>query len=313
MHNGCWWRNETGKRARLKHAATRILFIFHYGHEPCPFSLQQPAQPPSRPASHGQTSPNPKLGRMSETLPQLLPSTATLTPDGDPEAREHTGAEADNPIGCHAQKPCHPRSYIRSALLVTHFYPWDLSSSTNHHSSVFFQFHPFPQTQGPDRTPRALSHAITNSMGQGAMGGAPSPTSPTNDQPQSSETADLAHSAESSSRPFLVWGVSAPTHATKQKITNQTQTGPPRGKVSLPFRPTAQPKEMLPDGIPIPSFKRMFTGLLQAPRPIGDAPPVLRQLRNIATYTWLNLLLVFIPVSWAAVSNFPLILLAVCR
>jgi len=153
-------------------------------------------------------------------------------------------------------------------------------------------------------------------MDQAAMGGAPSTTSPTNDHPpnpQSSETADLAHSAESSGHPFLGRAVSAPTHATKRRITRRTQTGPPRGKVSLPFHPTAQPKEVFPDGVPIPSLERMFTGLLQAPRPVGDAPPVLRQIRNIATYTWLNLLLVFIPVSWAAVSNFPLILFVVCR
>ena len=157
-------------------------------------------------------------------------------------------------------------------------------------------------------------------MDNTATGGAPHTTaSPTNDhshKPQSSETADLAESAESSGHAFLARVVSAPTNATKRKNTRRTHTipgGTPRGKVSLPFHPTAQPKEKLPDGIPIPSLERMFTGLLQAPRPVGDAPSILGQLRNIAMYSWLNLLLVFIPISWAAVSDFPLILLVACR
>ena len=157
-------------------------------------------------------------------------------------------------------------------------------------------------------------------MDNAAAGGAPNTTaSPTKDHshnPQSSETADLAESAESSGRAFLARVVSAPTHATKRKSTRRTHTipgGPRRGKVSLPFHPTAQPKEKLPDSIPIPSLERMFTGLLQAPRPVGDAPTILGQLRNIATYSWLNLFLVFIPISWAAVSDFPLILSAACR
>jgi hypothetical protein len=149
------------------------------------------------------------------------------------------------------------------------------------------------------------------------MGGVP--TNPTKDHPpnpQSSETADLAESAESSGHTFLARAVSAPTHATKRNNTRRTHTHPgvpPRGKLSLPFHRTAHPKEKLPEGIPVPSLERMFTGLLQAPRPVGDAPPVLGQLRNIATYSWLNLLLVFIPISWAAVSNFSLILSAACR
>ena len=157
-------------------------------------------------------------------------------------------------------------------------------------------------------------------MDNAATGGTSHTTaSPTKDHPhnrQSSETADLAESAESSSCPLLARVMPAPTHATKRKSTRRTHTipgGTPRGKDSLPFHPTAQPKEKLPDGIPIPSLERMFTGLLQAPRPVGDAPSILGQLQNIATYSWLNLLLVFIPISWAAVSDFPLILSAACR
>src|SRR5258706_15579673 len=157
-------------------------------------------------------------------------------------------------------------------------------------------------------------------MDRATMGGAPlaTTTSPTKDhppKPQSSETADPAESAESSGHHFLARARSARTNAMKRKGTRQTQAhpgGPPRAKDSLPFHPTAHPKEKLPDGFPIPSFERMFTGLLQAPRPVGDAPSVLRQLRNIATYSWLNLLLVFIPISWAAVSVFPPILSAAC-
>ena len=152
------------------------------------------------------------------------------------------------------------------------------------------------------------------------MGGAPltTTTSPTKDLPQNSQSpksADPAESAESSGHHFLARALSAPTHAMKRKGTRRTQThpgGPRRGKLSLPFHPTAHPKEKLPDGFPVPSLERMFTGLLQAPRPVGNAPSVLRQIRNIATYSWLNLLLVFIPVSWAAVSAFPLILSAAC-
>ena len=152
-------------------------------------------------------------------------------------------------------------------------------------------------------------------MDQVATAGAPSSTTGATkahkQDTQSSGTADLGDSAESSARPFLARAVSAPTTAKQRRTTKRTQTHPgPRGKVSLPFHPTAQPKEKLPEGISIPPFERMFTGLLQAPRPVGDAPPILRQLWNIATYSWLNLLLVFIPVSWAAVSNFPLIMLA---
>jgi hypothetical protein len=150
-------------------------------------------------------------------------------------------------------------------------------------------------------------------MDHAATGGAPLTTvSPTKDHPQSS---DLADSAEPSGHAFLARALSAPTHATKRKSTRRTHTlpgGPPHGKVSLPFHRSEQPKEKLPDGIPIPSLERMFTGLLQAPRPVGDAPPILGQLRNIATYSWLNLLLVFIPISWAAVSDFPLIFSAAC-
>jgi len=124
-----------------------------------------------------------------------------------------------------------------------------------------------------------------------------------------SETADLMESAGLGARPFLLRDGSAPTTATQRKTTKRTQTHPgPCGKVSLPFHLTAQPKEKLPERIPIPPLERMFTGLLLAPRPVGDAPPILGQLRNIATYSWLNLLLVFIPASWAAVSNFPLIM-----
>ncbi len=152
------------------------------------------------------------------------------------------------------------------------------------------------------------------------MGGAPltTTTSPIKDlpqNPQSPNTVDPAGSTEASGHQLLARIRSAPTRAMKRKGTRRTQTHPggPRGKLSLPFHPTEHPKEKLPDGFPIPSFERMFTGLLQAPRPVGDAPSVLRQVRNIATYSWLNLLLVFIPISWAAVSVFPLILSAACN
>ena len=48
-------------------------------------------------------------------------------------------------------------------------------------------------------------------------------------------------------------------------------------------------------------LKKILNGLLQPPETVEDAPSVLIQLRTIATYSWLNLLLVFIPISWAAV------------
>ena len=156
-------------------------------------------------------------------------------------------------------------------------------------------------------------------MDHDIKGGAPiTTTSPTKEHPQnpqSPETAEPAESAQSSGHRFLARALSAPTNAIRRNGTRRTQTlpgGRPHGKLSLPFHPTAHPKEKLPPGFPVPSLERMFTGLLQAPRPVGDAPSVLNQLRNIATYSWLNLLLVFIPISWAVVSDFPLILSAMC-
>lgn len=123
--------------------------------------------------------------------------------------------------------------------------------------------------------------------------------------PEASNAADPMSSVEAGSHKFLARAVSAPATATKRKITGRTQTHPgSRGKGSLPYHPTAHSKEKLPEGISVPSLERMFAGLLRPPKPVGDAPSVLRQLRNIATYSWLNVLVVFIPVSWAAVSNF---------
>ena len=148
-------------------------------------------------------------------------------------------------------------------------------------------------------------------MDHATMGGAPlTTTSSTKDYRPKVVLEGPAESAESSGHRFLTRTLSAPTHAIRRNGTRRTQThpgGPPYGKLSLPFHPTAHPKEKLPPGFPVPSLDRMFTGLLQAPRPVGDAPSVLNQLRNIATYSWLNLLLVFLPISWAAVSDFPLI------
>ena len=152
-------------------------------------------------------------------------------------------------------------------------------------------------------------------MDHTTQGGAPLTTTSPTQNPQSPETTVPPESVESSGRRFLARALSAPTNAIRRNGARRTQThpgGPPYGKLSLPFHPTAHPKEKLPPGFPVPSFERMFTGLLEAPRPVGDAPSVLNQLRNIATYSWLNLLLVFIPISWAVVSDFPLILSAAC-
>ena len=117
---------------------------------------------------------------------------------------------------------------------------------------------------------------------------------------------DLAEAAESSGPRFVTRALSDPMYAMERN-------GPPNRKLSLPFHPTAYPKEKLPAGFPVPPLENTFKGLLQAPRPVGDAPSVQDQLRNIATYSWLNVLLVFIPISWAAVSDFPLILTVSCR
>lgn len=140
------------------------------------------------------------------------------------------------------------------------------------------------------------------------MGGTASAASPNVQHlpnPQPSDTADPMSSVEATSHTILGRTVSAPATATKRRNTERTQADPaPRGKGRLPYHPTAQSKEKLPEGNPLPSFEKMFTGLLQPPRPVGDAPSVLRQLRNIATHSWLNLLLLFVPVSWAVVSNF---------
>ena len=140
----------------------------------------------------------------------------------------------------------------------------------------------------------------------------PLATSPTNEYPpklQSSGTADPVEDTESSSLRFLTQAPSAPTHVNDTRRTR----GPPHGRHSLPLHPTEHPKEKFPDGISVPSLEQMFKGLLQAPRPVGDAPSALDQLRNIATYSWLNLLLVLVPISWAAVSDFPLILAVSCK
>jgi hypothetical protein len=78
-------------------------------------------------------------------------------------------------------------------------------------------------------------------------------------------------------------------------------------KVALPSHPTAQPKEKL--RVPhVPSSESLRKSLLNAPRPVGKAPPIREQLRNVARFGWLNLLFLFIPVPWAAVSGFPPIL-----
>ena len=131
-------------------------------------------------------------------------------------------------------------------------------------------------------------------------------------KPQSSGMANPAESAETGGHHLLTRAPYAPTHANGTRRMRTRPGGPP-GKLSLPFHPTENPKEKLPAGFPIPPLERMLKGLLQAPRPVGDAPSVLDQLRNIATYSWLNLLLVFVPISWAAVSDFPLILAVSCR
>ena len=133
----------------------------------------------------------------------------------------------------------------------------------------------------------------------------------------SSDATHLENSVESNNEPLLTRAVSTPATTTKRNLTRRAKTHPrPHERGSLPFHPTAQPKEKLPEVISVPSLNRMFTGLLQAPRPVGNAPTVLVQLRNVATYSWLNLLLLLIPVSWAAVSEFPTDLvrplLAVC-
>lgn len=155
-------------------------------------------------------------------------------------------------------------------------------------------------------------------MDHDATDGVPSvTTSPAKPNPQETLSSDVTYmgkSVESSNQPLISRAVSNPVTTTKQNLARRrTKTHPgPREKGSLPFHHTSQPKEKLPEVISIPSLNRMFTGLLQAPRPVADAPPVLEQIRNIVTYSWLNLLLLFIPVSWAAVSEFPVDLIANC-
>ena len=155
-------------------------------------------------------------------------------------------------------------------------------------------------------------------MDHATKGGAPPPTSPAkgyHPKPQSSGTADSAVSAESSGHRSLTRALSTPTHAIKRNIPRRALTDPagPRRKLTLGFHPTLHPKEELPTGFPIPSLEKAFDRLLEAPRPVGDAPSFPNQLRNIAMYSWLNVLLVFLPISWVAVSDFPLILVVPCR
>ena len=145
-------------------------------------------------------------------------------------------------------------------------------------------------------------------MDHAAISLATSSTKDYRPKPQPSGTAGPTGSAESSSHRLLTPAPSALTHVNGTRRTQPRPGGPPRGKLSLPFHPTAHPKEKLPAGFLVPPLDKMFTGLLQAPRPVGDAPSVLDQLQNIATHSWLNLFLVFIPISWGAVSDFSLIL-----
>lgn len=155
---------------------------------------------------------------------------------------------------------------------------------------------------------KAREHTLQPRPVDHAMGGTASAASPNVQHlpnPQPSDTADPMSSVEATSHAILARTVSAPATATKRRNTERTQADPaPRGKGRLPYHPTAQPKEKLPEGNPVPSFEKMFKGLLQPTRPVGDAPSVPRQLRNIATYSWLNVLLLFVPVSWAVVSKF---------
>ena len=144
-------------------------------------------------------------------------------------------------------------------------------------------------------------------MDHDAPGRVPSnTTSPAKPNPQktlSSDARDLGKSVESSNHPSPARAVSTPVATTKLNLTRRTETHPgSRGQGSLPFHPAAQPKEKRPEDISPPSLNG---SLPQAHRTVADAPPVLAQIRNIFTYSWLNLLLLFIPVSWAAVSEFP--------
>ena len=117
--------------------------------------------------------------------------------------------------------------------------------------------------------------------------------------PQSSETTDLAKFAGPSGT-SLNRVVSAPTHEINQEGTRKN--------------PTEPLKEKPPDGPPGTLRGSMFAVLFVAHphRSVEAVPSVLDQLRNIATHSWLNLLLVFIPISWAAVSDFPLIFSVAC-
>ena len=138
------------------------------------------------------------------------------------------------------------------------------------------------------------------------------PTEDNSPNPQSSETADPAELAGPSGLASLNRVVSAPTHEVNQESTRKMQTHPPRGKVPSPVHQTAHPKERPPGGPPVTLMGSVFTVLFVAHRPVEAVPSVLKQLRNIATYSWLNVLLIFIPISWAAVSDFPLILSVAC-
>ena len=124
---------------------------------------------------------------------------------------------------------------------------------------------------------------------------------PIEDKSPNSQTADPAESAEQSGHASLTRVVFVPAH----------ETSPPRGQVPSPVDPPAHPEENLPDDSRVTLSVAMLTVLFVAHphRSVEAVPSVLEQLRNIATYSWLNVLLVFIPISWATVSDFPLNLL----
>ncbi|KAG8929488.1 hypothetical protein FRC01_004261, partial [Tulasnella sp. 417] len=80
-----------------------------------------------------------------------------------------------------------------------------------------------------------------------------------------------------------------------QHDTLQLPPGPPRRAQSLPAN---HPPNSA--GAPVhPTIGQTFNKLLEPERKLAPPPTLRVSLYNIATYSWLNLMLLFVPVSWA--------------
>ncbi|KAJ7363973.1 Calcium/proton exchanger [Mycena albidolilacea] len=117
----------------------------------------------------------------------------------------------------------------------------------------------------------------------------------------------LLHSMGTSSEHPLVEDYSQPTDNYSAPVNGEPSNGEAsnggipmrqiRTRSSLRTRRTSTNPERGPGGRF--HFRRAATSLFTPEKKIGEAPGVFRSIRSILTASWLNVLLVFIPISWA--------------